>query len=318
VVPLDAPRRWSEVLNRLLGADFRLLADAGTADGSLLWSEADYVLAPEGNDGGAGLERAVTALIGGAERRPNRYEHAMFLAGGQASRSAGLRGGVGCALLDPVGDVIALGTNEVPRAGGGQYWADSPDDARDRPGDTDPAYTSKVALVQEVLRFAAEGRGEPPDDLRARAGRFVDALDSGPAHHGVVQVLESLGRVVHAELAALASAARHGAAVVGAEAVVTRPPCRQCLRQLIVSGVATVRFLGPADAAHQPFHADALSRDGSAAEKVRLAPFSGVTPRGYGKMFGPSGGPSAASVLARAAGDGADAAALLRAFLGAV
>ncbi|MEV0265872.1 hypothetical protein AB0I49_31690 [Streptomyces sp. NPDC050617] len=308
VVPLPDPWRWSAVLDKLLGPDFRLLARAdGPSGQGLMFGLADYVVAPEG-DGRPGLDGAAATLAGGPDLRPNRYEHAMFLAEAQAGRSAGMRGSVGCALLDEVGDVIALGTNEVPRAGGGQYWADSPDDARDLLGGVDPAHEAKVALVRAVLQFAEEDRGGSLGDLRALAARFVADLDSGPGHDGVARALESLGRVVHAELAALASAARHGADVVGAEAVVTRPPCRQCLRQLIVTGVSKVRFLGPADSARYPFHADALTLDGAAPDKVRVAPFSGVTPRGYGKVFGRRPGQSAplAAALAKAVDDAGD------------
>lgn len=328
VVTLSDPWRWSGVLDDFLGAGFRMLACADEpAEHSLVFALTDFVV-PPGDDAPSGVEHAVATLAGGPDLRPDRYEHAMFLAEGQASRSAGMRGGVGCALVDEVGDVIALGTNEVPRAGGGQYWADSPDDARDLLNGADPARESKTALVRAVLEFAEAHRGGPLGDLGSLAARFVDDLDNDgrggrPSHDSVVQSLESLGRVVHAELAALASASRHGAGVVGSQAVVTRPPCRQCLRQLIVTGVSQVRFLGHADAARYPFHADAITLDGTAADKVWVTPFSGVTPRGYGKTFGKRAARplSLGAALARIADGGAlpasvPTAALLRALVG--
>jgi deoxycytidylate deaminase len=292
VVTLRDPRRWSDTLDGFFGPDFRLLAcTAEPSRENLDFSMTDFVVH---TDGGAqsGLEYAVTALVGAADLRPTRYEHALFLAEGQASRSAGLRGRVGCALLDEVGDVIALGANEVPRAGGGQYWADSPDDARDLHGGVDPARESKTTIVRAALEYAQKQRGAPLGNLASLASQFLDQLDEGggqagrPSHDSAAQALESLGRVVHAELAALASAARHGASIVGSEAVVTRPPCRQCLRQLIVTGVSSVRFLGHADAAHYPFHADAITSDRGVTDKTMVVPFSGVTPRGYDKVFG--------------------------------
>jgi deoxycytidylate deaminase len=298
VVTLAYPRQWSGVLDSFLGPGFRLWACSDEPpDQNLAFAMTDFVL-DLAHGVRAGLDPAVATLAGGPELRPNRYELALFLAEAQASRSAGLRGSVGCALIDGVGDVIALGTNEVPRAGGGQYWADSPDDARDVHNGMDPAWTSKMALVQSVLQYTEAERGAQFGDLESLAARFLDHLDNGqlPSHDRAAQTLESLGRVVHAELAALASAARHGAVVVGCEAVVTRPPCRQCLRQLIVTGVSTVRFLGHADAADYPFHADAITPDGTIPDgttpdgttpaKVHVAPFCGVTPRGYDKVFG--------------------------------
>lgn len=291
VVTVADPWRWSGILDGLLGADFRLLASADEPpEQNLMYAMTDFVVGRE-QGAGPGLEYAVTTLAGGPELRPDRYEHALFLAEGQSRRSAGMRGGVGCVLIDAVGDVIALGTNEVPRAGGGQYWADSPDDARDLRNGVDPAWESKMALVRAVLEYTEQAQGGSFGDLTSLAARFIDQLDNGgqdgrPSHDSAAQTLESLGRVVHAELAALASAARHGSAAVGSEAVVTRPPCRQCLRQLIVTGVSKVRFLGHADAAHYPFHADAISIDGATLAKVHVAPFTGVTPRGYDKTFG--------------------------------
>jgi cytidine deaminase len=211
----------------------------------------------------------------------------MYLAEAQASRSAGLSGSVGCALIDGVGDVIALGTNEVPRAGGGQYWPDSPDDARDLRRGVDPAWTSKIALLCSVLEYTQAQQGAEFGNIPALATRYLDHLtNERPSHDSAAQALESLGRDVHAELAAQAAAARHGAALTGAEAVVNRPPCRQCLRQLIVTGIARVCYLGHADAAAYPFHADAITRGGTTPGKVHVVPFSGVTPRGYAKTFG--------------------------------
>jgi deoxycytidylate deaminase len=312
VVTLSDAGQWSGLLDGFLGADFRLMACLDEPpDSTLAFSATDVVvdLKPGAR---SGLEYAVTTLVGDGDLRPDKYEHALFIAQGQASRSAGLRGGVGCALIDGVGDAIALGTNEVPRAGGGQYWTDSPDDARDLHNGVDPAWEAKMALVRSVLEYTEGDQGRSLGDLGSLAERFL--RDSGgqgggqgrrPSRDGTAQTLESLGRVVHAELAALAAASRHGAAVVGSEAVVTRSPCRQCLRQLIVTGVSAVRFLGHADAARYPFHADAITTDGATPDKVLVAPFSGVTPRGYDKAFGAGRARPVAlgSALVKAAGE---------------
>jgi deoxycytidylate deaminase len=291
VVTLSDPWRWSGILDSFLGPDFRSLACVDEPpEQNLPFAATDFVVGAE-QGGRPGLDYAVAAIADDQDLRPNRYEHALFLAEAQAKRSAGMRGGVGCALIEGVGDVIALGTNEVPRAGGGQYWADSPDDARDLHSGVDPAWASKMDLVSAVLQYTEAEQGGSLGDIPALAARFLDHLDNGgqggrPSHDRAAQTLESLGRVVHAELAALAAAARHGAAVVGAEAVVTRPPCRQCLRQLIVSGASKVCFLGHASAALYPFHADAITTEATTANKVLVVPFSGVTPRGFAKTFG--------------------------------
>jgi deoxycytidylate deaminase len=237
------------------------------------------------------LDRLVDVLTPRPHLRPNRYEQGLYLAKAGSLRSAGLRGGIGCVLLDPLGDIVAVGTNEVPRGGGGQYWCDSPDDSRDFHHGQDPAHVAKQATVLALLSHL-DSLGLYRGDDESVAADCVDFLDGNATRAGLpsttpaVQGFESLGRVVHAELAALAAAARHGTSVVGCEAVVTAPPCRQCLRQLIVSGVRGVRYLGTAAAGAYAFHEDAITADPRADDRVLVTPFVGVTPRGYVSAFG--------------------------------
>jgi deoxycytidylate deaminase len=239
------------------------------------------------------LDRLVDVLTARPHLRPNRYEQALYLAKAASLRSAGLRGGIGCVLLDQHGDVLAAGANEVPRGGGGQYWCDSPDDSRDFHHGQDPAYVSKQATVLALLGHLTD-RGLYRGDDESVAADCVDFLDGNGTRAGLpsttpaVQGFESLGRVVHAELAALAAATRHGTSVVGCEAVVTAPPCRQCLRQLIVSGVRAVRYLGTAAAGAYAFHADAITADPTEDDRMLVVPFVGVTPRGYVSAFSAS------------------------------
>ena len=239
---------------------------------------------------GTDPDRLVDVLTAGPYLRPNRYEQGMYLAKAASLRSAGLRGGIGCAILDSRGDVVALGANEVPRAGGGQYWCDSPDDSRDFHRGVDPARESKQATVRALLGHL-HALGVYRGDDEAVAADCLGFLDGDATRTGLpstaapAQGFESLGRVVHAELAALAAAGRHGASVVGCEAVVTAPPCRQCLRQLVISGIASVRYLGTATTDAYAFHADAITDDPRERDRVLVTPFVGVTPRGYLAAF---------------------------------
>src|SRR5690606_29664120 len=60
--------------------------------------------------------------------RPTIAEVAMFAAQGARLRSACLSRQVGAAVVDRQGNVVAVGTNEVPRAGGGIYGGSDDDD----------------------------------------------------------------------------------------------------------------------------------------------------------------------------------------------
>jgi hypothetical protein len=62
---------------------------------------------------------------------PNRDEYGMFMAFSGALRSSDLGRQVGAAISDDHGDILSVGTNEVPRPGGGQYWDEDIPNGRD-------------------------------------------------------------------------------------------------------------------------------------------------------------------------------------------
>lgn len=68
------------------------------------------------------VQRTMEVLFGSPFRTPTRDEHGQFLAAGAALRSAEFSRQVGAAITTPEGSIIAVGTNEVPKAGGGSHW----------------------------------------------------------------------------------------------------------------------------------------------------------------------------------------------------
>jgi deoxycytidylate deaminase len=229
----------------------------------------------------------------------------MYHADAAALRSAAMRGGVGAALADAGGAIVALGTNEVPKAGGGQYWPGDPHDARDfRRGD-DPATAIRTDLVEEVLSVlhARKLLSEPPE--RALARQVLESLlrgspnASGSGRRPTRAALEGLGRVVHAELAAVLDAARRGLPVAGTTLYATQYPCRACLRHLVMGGVRRVVFIPPRVEDPSPsLHDDSIAFDGASDHRVSVEPFEGVAPRAYRRLFGPrQPDPSPAGVI---------------------
>lgn len=96
------------------------------------------------------------------------------------------------------------------------------------------------------------------------------------------------GRAVHAELAAIADAARRGVAVAGTTMYVTTFPCHHCTRHVVASGVRRVVYIYPyAKSLAATLHADAISVEPtpSTTAKVRFEPFLGVAPRQYVNFF---------------------------------
>ncbi len=76
------------------------------------------------------LTRFVDLIFGNTYHTPTRDEYAMYLASASSLRSAQLGRQVGAAIVSKSGDLISVGCNDVPRAGGGLYWVNDKDDKR--------------------------------------------------------------------------------------------------------------------------------------------------------------------------------------------
>ena len=68
------------------------------------------------------LERFLDLVFGAPYNTPSPDEYAMFMAYTASLRSAQLARQVGAAIRSPFGDIVAVGCNDVPAAGGGLYW----------------------------------------------------------------------------------------------------------------------------------------------------------------------------------------------------
>lgn len=77
------------------------------------------------------IERFIDLVFSHPFHPPKMDEMGMYIAYGYSLRSASLSRRVGAAILNADGDVIAVGTNEVPRFKGGLYWAEQLPDYRD-------------------------------------------------------------------------------------------------------------------------------------------------------------------------------------------
>ena len=200
---------------------------------------------------------------------------------------------VGAALVNKEGEVFALGTNEVPRPGGGVYREGSnepgiPDqrefrfgaDAAERAIDTNDRMQREIAKeIAEVLNDPSRGwlRDDvDPDELLALmlTTRLGD--------------LTEFGRAMHAEMSAILDAARNGRPVAGTSLYVTTFPCHNCARHIVGAGIRNCVFLAPyAKSQAAALHSDSLAVAVSAPDinVVTFEPFVGVAPRRYAELF---------------------------------
>ncbi|VWX60072.1 Cytidine/deoxycytidylate deaminase family protein (fragment) [Burkholderiales bacterium 8X] len=140
--------------------------------------------------------------------------------------------------------------------------------------------------------------------------RFKDhgLLSSGPSHEKTGKLVQELitgskksvlkgpsvmnllefGRSVHAEMAALMSAARLGVSVKRATLFCTTFPCHMCARHILASGIKRVVYVEPYPKSKvKLLHPDAISVDPTvpSAELVNCEPFEGISPRQYQEIF---------------------------------
>lgn len=220
---------------------------------------------------------------------PTLAETGMCHARTAALRSAALGRQVGAAILESrFGDVLAVGTNEVPKAGGGHYWPDDPADARDFQRGHDANDKQKKVLVREALKaledaeWLAPSLGPVDDSLVAKATAKVGPLGGT----GLLSITE-FHRDVHAEMSAIMSASRRGVSVTGSTLFCTTFPCHNCTKHIVAAGIAQVIYVEPYAKSYAfTLHADAITRDrADGSGRVVFAPFVGVAPRRYNAWF---------------------------------
>lgn len=235
------------------------------------------------------IKRYIDLLFGRAFITPTVDEYGMFLAYAASLRSADLSRQVGAAILSPTREVISLGTNEVPRAGGGQYWSEDPDDNRDFKRGYDANERMELAVLKEVLEHVKGNRWRrrPEQEKTAEVRALAEKLSNIR-----IMNLTEFGRPVHAEMEAILAAARIGQSVRGSTLYTTTFPCHNCAKHIVGAGIANVVYIEPyPKSLARDLHDDAItfSFDSTANKsregKVVFRPFVGVTPRRYPELF---------------------------------
>ena len=239
------------------------------------------------------IRRFVELIFGNLFHTPTRDEHGMYHARSAALRSADLGRQVGAAITAASGELLALGCNDVPKAGGDLYWPGDDGDARDFQRGFDPIVEERKQILSELLARLqkAEVLAKPYSEAKAIAP-LVAALTTGDKREflkgaRVMNLLE-FGRCVHAEMAAITSAARLGVPIKSATLYTTTFPCHMCARHIVSSGIARVVYVEPYPKSRaRHLHGDAIQVD---AQKpvpglVIFEPFVGIAPRQYQDIF---------------------------------
>ena len=256
------------------------------------YSEADVFL-KIGRDIKSDADRFVKLIFGSRFETPSAAEYFMFHAQATARRSADLSRQVGAVIVKD-NDIVSVGYNEVPKAGGGVYWGDCKpeEDFRDYKESKDSSAVTKIELVEDVIEALKRSLWLSPKLIEKDTHELaMDALFNGDrplAKRSIASILE-FGRIVHAEMAAITTAARRGLSIDGATIYCTTFPCHMCARHIISSGVSRLVYIEPYPKSRaKSLYERAICVDGDRrADKGAVAfdSFIGIAPRRYLELF---------------------------------
>jgi deoxycytidylate deaminase len=226
------------------------------------------------------ISRFTDLLFGSNKISPTRHEYGMFVAKSAALRTLDLSRQVGAAMFSPEGDVISMGSNEVPKAGGGTYWCDDPEkfDDRDYVREHDSNDRRKREILFELLKGLGVDLAAAMQNPAISNSQFLDALE--------------YGRIIHAEMSAICDAARLGRPIAGATLYSTTFPCHMCAKHIVAAGISRVVFLEPyPKSLTANLHGDSVRIE--LADRGRHQPypavefthFHGISHRRYRELF---------------------------------
>jgi deoxycytidylate deaminase len=236
------------------------------------------------------IERTVTrfiqALFGNNSISPNKDEYGLYLAAAASLRSADLSRQVGAAIFTKSGEIISLGSNEVPKATGGTYWSDSGHAIyRDVECGIDANFMRKREILADTLtRLQKLGLLNIAEDELSSI--VANILDEGEIKNSQLMDIIEFGRMMHAEMSAIVDAARLGRSIKDATLYCTTFPCHMCAKHIVGSGISRVVFLEPYPKSYaEDLHNDSITIEEEAGEKVVFQPFIGISPRRYRDIF---------------------------------
>jgi len=237
------------------------------------------------------VRRYVELLFGNHFHTPSRDEFGMYQAAAAARRSSDLSRQIGAALVTEEGEVIALGCNDIPKAGGGLYWAEDNPDGRDFAYlGYDPAEQARRDILADVLGRLLDANILVSEFCRDQISETCDRLLQNELKGSPVASLIEFGRVLHAEMAAITDAAKRGVSTAGSTLYCTTFPCHMCARLIVAAGIRRVVFIEPYPKSKTgEMYADSIALDKLDHTKVSFQPFVGVSPLQYASLFQPEG-----------------------------
>ncbi|HEV2722090.1 MAG TPA: anti-phage dCTP deaminase, partial [Thermoanaerobaculia bacterium] len=278
-------RDCRDVAERLITRDEAEGADFGQDVSHTYFRSDAFIDATERSAADDALRRFIDVVFGHPFATPTREELGMQHAFSAALRSADLSRQVGSAIATFDGQLLAVGTNDVPKAGGGLYWPGSYDYRDFRFAETDEpnAEMKRVILSDLLVRLKAEGLLAAGVDLGEAE---VVAIGKRLKDSRLMDITE-YGRMVHAEMAAITDAARRGISVEGARLFCTTFPCHNCAKHIVAAGIREVIYIEPYPKSKvAALFSDSIALDRLPTEhQVAFSSFVGFAPTRFADLF---------------------------------
>lgn len=254
------------------------------------YQHADYVLDCQSKGClSNSSHRMVNIYFGNPFISPLKDEYCSYHANAASYRSLDLSRQVGAAIFTPDCEIISLGCNEVPKAGGGTYWAEDDHDRRDFVNGRDSNHQVREDMATDALKrlqpnwLGSKMKDLSPEELALRAFETGDA----PLKGSMISDVMEYGRMVHAEMNALTDAARTNKSTQNCTLYCTTMPCHLCTKLIIAAGIKRVVYVQPyPKSLVQELYNDSVAIDQShRLDMVRFETLKGVTPNGYRIAF---------------------------------
>lgn len=219
------------------------------------------------------VDRFLEVVFSTKLHTPTFEEQGMMKAAAVGIQSACMSRQVGAAIFSNDGELLGVGCNDVPMAGGGLYSESSTIDNRCFKWGGNICHNDerKQKMARSVARIVS---GDQAGESTLFGGVF-NAVVTSEARN-----LIEFSRSVHAEMEAIVSVARAGTgSTVGGTLFTTTFPCHNCARHIVAAGIMKVVFIEPySKSLAIDLHYDSISMS-EEANKVQFLQYEGFAPR---------------------------------------
>jgi len=231
------------------------------------------------------IERFLHLIFNTKIITPTKAETSMYLAAAAAGNSACLSRQVGACLTDSEGNVLSVGWNDVPQAGGHLYHFSESDKLGERDhrcGNEGKKCHNEIEKEKLTTEIAEKMISE--ELVRGEDKEKIITLLRNTRLQSIIE----FSRAIHAEMYTLISSAlnNNGIKIKGGSIYSTTYPCHNCARHLIAAGVMNIFYIEPYPKSLAiQLHGDSITEDDKDEKRVRILAFDGISPNKYLQFF---------------------------------